>query len=191
MSNACEKTCARMGVNIIVTFDFSFTTVILEQHKISDISVCQAVDWSPDYSKMYMTDSVSRKIFSFDFDESVGRIMNQRVLVNYKKEKLGVPYGLAVDVEGRLWATGCYDGRIYCWNQFTGEMLAYVEIPSRCVSACCFGGPEYDKLFVTSFALGTDDQNKIRRFHRPGAIFVVQDLNTSGQPANKFIKHSW
>ena len=94
---------------------------------------------------MYVNDPVSRKIFSFDFDESVGRIMNQRALVNYKKEKLGIPYGLAVDLEGRLWATGCYDGRIYCWDQFTGKMLAYVEIPSRCVSACCFGGPDYDK----------------------------------------------
>ena len=76
------------------------------------------------------------------------------------------------------------------YTQFTGEMLAYVEIPSRCVSSCSFGGPEYDWLFVTSFALGTDAENKIRRYHCPGAIFVVQDLNTSGQPANKFIKHS-
>ena len=31
---------------------------------------------------------------------------------------------------------------------------------------------------------------KIRRYHSPGAIFVFQDLNTSGQPANKFVKHS-
>ena len=115
-----------------------------------------------------MTDPVSRKIFSFDFDESVGRVKNQRALVNYKTEKLGVPYGLAVDVEGRSWATGCYDGKIYCWNQFTGEMLAYVEIPYRCVSSCSFGGPEYDRLFITSFGLGTDAENKIRRITAPG-----------------------
>ena len=64
-----------------------FTAVILEQHKITDISVCQGVDWSPDYSKMYVTDPGRRKIFSFDFEESIGRIKNQRALVNYKKGK--------------------------------------------------------------------------------------------------------
>ena len=139
---------------------------------------------------MYLVDSGCRKVLSFDYNEITGSVKNQSVVVDYNNfkdiEDLGIPDGLAVDVEGKLWVAGCYSGRIHCWDPETAEKLAFVEIPARCVSSCCFGGPDYKSLFVTSFTLGSDVEDMINRYHRPGALFSVQGLGVCGQPPNKF-----
>ena len=150
-----------------------------------DFTLTNGIAWSPDYTIMYVVDSAVKKIYSFDYDESTSTLTNQTLVIDYNiDQNLGMPDGLTVDIEGKLWVAGYYSGKVLRWDPKTGEKLAYVPIPAKCVTSCCFGGPNYDKLFVTSAKIDSYASD-LGHYHRPGAVFVVQSLGVCGLPSHK------
>jgi sugar lactone lactonase YvrE len=55
-----------------------------------------------------------------------------------------------------------------------------IGLPTPRVTACTFGDPRLDQLFITTSALGLDDADPI-----PGAVFCAQP-GTSGRPVLRF-----
>ena len=144
--------------------------------------------WSPDFTKMYYIDTIPRKIYSFDYDESTGTITNQTVVVDYAQDdKLGLPDGMTIDAEGKLWVAGCTHAAVTRWDPATGKKLAHVAIPAQNTTSCCFGGPNYDKLFVTSGSVYVD-KSLLHLYPHPGAVFVVEELGVCGLPPQKYRK---
>ena len=128
---------------------YFFIAAVTKQ--LSNVTVSNGMAWSPDWTKMYYIDTYVKKLYSFDYNESAGTITNQTVAVDYAQDDaLGLPDGMCIDAEGMLWVAGCTHHVVTRWDPATGKKLAHIPIPSHCITSCCFGGPNYDKLFVTS-----------------------------------------
>lgn len=54
----------------------------------------------------------------------------------------------------------------------TGTRLCTVEMPVSRVTSCCFGGPDYSELYVTSAADGLSPQQLCRE-PQAGHVFKV------------------
>ena len=135
---------------------------------------------------MYYIDSLASKLYSFDYNESAGTITNQTVAVDYAQDDaLGLPDGMCIDAEGMLWVAGYYGAAVTRWDPATGKKLARIPIPAKCATSCCFGGPNYDKLFITS-GCGSAKDSDLQQYPHPGAVFVVEGLGVRGLPPQKF-----
>ena len=125
---------------------------------------CTAVDsgygitngpaFSPDGRVMYHSDTLRRVTYAFDLD-SMGNASNRRVFLQFG-EGDGHPDGMTVDSEGCLWIA-FWGG--WCIRRFSpaGETLQMIELPVEQPSSCAFGGPNLDRLYVTSATKGLDE----------------------------------
>ena len=58
---------------------------------------------------------------------------------------------MCMDSSGRLWVAGFFSGPgITCWDPATQDKVEQIDIPAHRVTSCCFGGPNFELLFVTS-----------------------------------------
>ena len=158
------------------------------KHHLSGIGISNGMDWSLDGKTFYYTDSLPKiQIYSFDFDETSSTISNQKVAIDYSVSRdLGLPDGLCRDSEGKLWvASPNGKSNVTRWDPVTGEKLLELQVPVVKPTSCCFGGPKYDTLYVTSglFSAGPEE---IEKFPLSGSIFSVTGLGVTGLPANLF-----
>jgi len=66
------------------------------------ISVANGMGWSPDGRTMFHVDTMARRVDRLDFDPATGQATNRRLA--FSTEAFGgIPDGLAVDVDGRIW----------------------------------------------------------------------------------------
>src|SRR5690606_22453866 len=76
--------------------------------------------------------------------------------------------GMTIDVEGNLWVALWGDGTVVCVDPGSGRELERVEVEGATqTSACTFGGPDLDRLYIT-----TSDQGGSGGQHA-GAVFVA------------------
>ena len=67
----------------------------------------------------------------------------------------------------------------------TGEKLRIVTLPATKITSCCFGGPKFDILYVTT---STHHMTTEEAANQPlaGSIFAVKNLGVKGLPANAY-----
>ncbi len=153
---------------------------------LGDLTVANGMAWSPDSRNMYFIETFKRKVSVFDFDITTGTLSNQRVAVDYAKdETLGYPDGMCTDAQGRLWVCGFYGPGVTCFDPETGKQLAQIPIPAGNATSCCFGGPDFNWLFVTSASFATSEE-EWKTYPHSGGLFVVKDLSAKGAPAYRF-----
>jgi sugar lactone lactonase YvrE len=114
---------------------------------VTGVTISNGIGWNTENNLMYFTDTMKRIIWQYDFDLETGTLANQRTYLEFTGE--GVPDGLAVDTDGNLWIVICNGGRIQVHDP-SGKQLDQLGFPTRCITACTFGGPELSDLFVTS-----------------------------------------
>ncbi len=114
---------------------------------IEGITISNGLGWNKENTHLYFTDSLKRTIWLYDFDLNGGRLSNRRIFVETKGA--GVPDGLTVDSEENIWSVQCGDGKIVVYNS-GGNIIHEIRFPTRCITACTFGGPGLSELFVTS-----------------------------------------
>ncbi|HEY3337485.1 MAG TPA: SMP-30/gluconolactonase/LRE family protein [Propionicimonas sp.] len=113
---------------------------------VSELSISNGIGWSPDSSVMYLNDSGTGITWAFDYDPVEG-LTHRRVFAEPADD--GLPDGLCVDVEGGVWTARWGAGRVQRYDA-SGTLDAVVELPPSQVSACCFGGPNLDRLYITT-----------------------------------------
>ncbi|XP_028809835.1 regucalcin [Denticeps clupeoides] len=148
------------------------------------VDLSNGLDWSPDYRIFYYIDSLAYTVDAFDYDLETGKICNRR-LVYRMQEGEGIPDGMCVDREGKLYVA-CYNGgRVLCIDPHTGTRLHTVKLPVEKTTSCCFGGQDFSELYVTSAYKGMD-QDALLRQPEAGCIFKVTGLGVKGIPPNSF-----
>ena len=66
-----------------------------------------------------------------------------------------------------------------------GALLAKVHVPVECVTSCCFGGENWDELYITTSSRALDDGG---RAEQPLAGGVVRcKPGGSAPPTNLFL----
>jgi sugar lactone lactonase YvrE len=96
----------------------------------------------------YYTDSFAREIYLFDYNVQDGSITNRRVFARFA-EADGLPDGVTLDSEGRLWCA-MWDGACIVRLRPDGSVETRIALPTRKVSSVTFGGSEYSDLYITS-----------------------------------------
>ena len=145
------------------------------------------MDWSPEDNIMYYIDTIDKTVYSFSYQHETGTLSNQQPLVDYSQHSdLALPDGMCRDTQGRLWVASTAGGEcVTCWSP-AGEEVMRIKIPgAKCVTSCCFGGPNYEWMFVTTTPYGCSEQ-ELADYPNSGSLFVVKDLGTRGTAAHKF-----
>ena len=139
------------------------------------IGTSNGMGFTPDRKGLYHTDSGTREIYLYDYDEATGALANRRVWLKVPDGQ-GVPDGMTVDAEGCLWDAR-WDGGCLVRIAPDGTELLRIPFPARKVSSAIFGGDDYTDLYVTTAGGG----NKAQEGQGAGALFRL-NLGIRGVP---------
>lgn len=103
--------------------------------------------WSADERTMYLVDTGFGTIDAFDYDVETGIPSNRHTVI---KVKNGMPDGMCIDSEDKLWVAIWGAGEVRRYDPQTAEILEVVKVGVRDVSSCCFGGSDLRTLFITT-----------------------------------------
>jgi len=144
---------------------------------LTDVTVSNGLEWSPDGSLAYYNDTPTGTIWVFDYDLT-GGLQNRRPFASPPGP--GSPDGLTVDADGGVWSA-LYDGRAVVRYSPQGVLEERIEVPTPKVTACTFGGDALDQLFITTSQedVDTDDDPLA------GSLFVAE-AGVRGRPVRPF-----
>ena len=153
-------------------------------HKIfGDVAISNGIIWSLDHTTMYYIDTLRKNVRAFDYADDTGDISNERVIINVPEE-IGMPDGMAIDSDGMLWVAHYGGSCVSRWNPNTAQLLEKIDLPVTQVTACAFGGPNLDILFITSAAQELDAA-ELERQPLAGGLFSIK-TPYQGVPSFRF-----
>jgi len=124
---------------------------------------------SPDGRTLYHTDTLASVIYAFDRARN-GSLSNKRVFARLPAGS-GYPDGPIVDVEGCLW-TGVFGGWGLRRYSPEGEWVETIKVPVQRPTSCAFGGPDLDRLYITSASIGLDER-ALAMQPNAGGLFMI------------------
>ncbi|WP_269525767.1 SMP-30/gluconolactonase/LRE family protein [Coraliomargarita parva] len=146
--------------------------------KVPDVTNSNGICWSADSKTMYYIDTPTLQVRAYDFDQESGAISNARVAVDTQAAGYeSVPDGMTIDAEDKLWIAFCHGACVVRFDPDSGEILRHIDLPCLETTACAFGGPELDRLFVTTGIHKTIEEADA------GKVFVIDGLGVKGVPA--------
>ncbi|UYG05036.1 SMP-30/gluconolactonase/LRE family protein [Halomonas sp. LR3S48] len=110
---------------------------------------------SPDGNTLYHSDTAAGVVYAFDLSAG-GELSGKREHLRFRGTQ-GYPDGMTCDAEGGLWVAHWGGGRV---SRFLpdGTLDETLILPASRVTSCTFGGPELDRLFITTAADGRDQE---------------------------------
>jgi len=171
-----DESKKNQGSVYVVRPDGTFTQAI------SDVSISNGIAWSLDDTKLYYIDTPTQEIVQYDYDKVTGTLSKRSVAFKFPKD-MGEPDGMTIDTDGNLWV-GLWNGsNVAKVNPRTGVLVGMVHIPAPKVTSACFGGPNFDILYVTTASIHTD----LKKYPEAGCVFAVTGLGVKGKAFNEFI----
>jgi sugar lactone lactonase YvrE len=139
---------------------------------LTGLGISNGLAWSPDHKTLYHIDTPTHNVMAYDYDLTSGEIANGRLAVRVPDE-FGWPDGMTSDTQGRLWVALWGGAGLTVWEPGTGQLLERIPIPAKNVSACVFGGPERNQLYVTSARKGLDEAT-LAEYPLTGGLFRIE-----------------
>lgn len=136
--------------------------------KLDQVGISNGTEWYGDH--MYYIDSLKPEVSVFDFDAIEGSLSNRRSIAQIPKTR-GVPDGMTLDADGKIWAALYGGGAIVQIDPETQIELMTIQMPVLCPTSMAFGGKDLSELYVTSGARG-EEQKGGNSEHR-GGLFKV------------------
>ena len=145
---------------------------------LEHVAASNGLEWSPDGSRVYYNDTPTHRIDVFDYDGDAGWT-GRRLFAEIPPE-VGRPDGLTVDAAGGVWVALSVGGAVRRYTS-EGELDEVIDVPTRKVTACTFGGPRLEELFITT------SQEGVERGTDPlgGSLFRAV-VGVSGLPVREF-----
>ena len=112
-------------------------------------AIPNGIVWNDEATIMYHIDSPTRRVDAWDYENTTGTISNRRT-VHHVTQNGAFPDGMAMDVEGKIWLALWGGWAVVRFDPISGEELARIPVPVSRTSACAFGGPNLDTLFITT-----------------------------------------
>ncbi len=141
-----------------------------------EITISNAICFSPDKKQAYFTDTPTQKIMSQALDHEGWPLGEPVVLIDLSGDNLN-PDGAVVDEAGCLWIAQWGANRVAKYSPAGGFLLA-VDLPASQITCPAFG-LEGDTLFVTSAADGISEPHG-------GQTFSIQ-VDAIGQKEHQVI----
>ena len=132
-------------------------------------------------STLICADTQARAVYAYPYDGIAGTVGERRVFGDHAVLD-GAPDGATTDREGGVWSCVLRAGKL---ARFTAAGLdQLVDLPMANPSDVAFGGPDLDRLFLTSIAL--DLGEGIAPTREASWLNVVDNLGRTGQPESRF-----
>lgn len=113
---------------------------------LSGLTCPNGMSWSKDGKHMHVTDTPTKAIHKYDFDQASGSLSNKSTLYDIKHEGAMGADGHALDEEDNIWAALWGTGKVVRINP-QGEVTAEVKLPVRSPTAVAFCGED---IYITS-----------------------------------------
>ena len=115
--------------------------------KVADFEYPNGLAFSPDERTLYVANTrFAMYIHAIELDGN-GNLVRRRIFADMSSdEKEGVPDGMKVDIEGRVYCTG--PGGTWVFGP-DGSRLGIIKTP-EVPANLCFGGPDMKTLFFTA-----------------------------------------
>lgn len=149
--------------------DGTLTTIL------HSIGCSNGMGFSPDLSTFFHTDSFAGEIYTFDYNLETGALTHQQIFARVP-ESIGLPDGLAVDRQGRVWSA-LWDGSALIRYDHSGNIVARFPFPTHKVSSLAFGGEDLRDIYVTTAGGNTRQEDGATA----GALYRTR-LDAAGQP---------
>jgi sugar lactone lactonase YvrE len=134
-----------------------------------------------DQSTLVLADTPARVVYAYPYDGLRGTIGERRVLGDHGALQ-GAPDGATSDTGGGVWSCVLGVGKI---ARFTSTGLdRVVDVPMANPSDVTFGGPDFDRLFVTSIALNLGEDAAPSA--EAGWVLALDGLSVTGRPEARF-----
>jgi sugar lactone lactonase YvrE len=117
---------------------------------LPSVTCSNGLAWTADGASAYYIDSLTHRVDVFNYDGATG-LAGRRPFVSFPAEA-GLPDGLSVDREGGVWVA-CFGGSAVRRYGADGRLEEVLELPVSQVTACTFGGPALDELYITTSRL--------------------------------------
>ena len=146
--------------------------------KVSGVTNSNGICWNAEATVMYYIDTPTKKIVAYSFDNEKGALGEPSPVVDTGEAGFaGSPDGMTIDAEGKLWVAMCHGGTVLRIDPLSGELLHQIDFPCVETTACAFGGPNLERLFVTT------GLHKTLKELDAGKVFVVDGLGVCGVPS--------
>ena len=134
------------------------------QAVLEPVSISNGLVWSLDGSTAFYVDTPTLRVDALAFDAEHGTFGERRTVVEVAKGQ-GRPDGMTIDSDGGLWVAFFGGSCVRRYRQ-DGEIDLQIDLPVSQVTACTFGGPDLDELYITTSSNNLDDDEP-----EAGAIF--------------------
>jgi len=142
---------------------------------LDSIGCSNGMGFGPDLKTFYYTDSFVGEIYRFDYSCETGILRNRRIFAKVPASE-GLPDGLTVDLNGRVWSA-LWDGSALVGFDQQGNIAVRVRFPTRKVSSLTFGGVNLQDAYVTTAGGLTKHEDG----ETAGALFRLK-LEAVGRP---------
>ena len=146
------------------------------------IGVSNSICFSPDGAWMYFTDTPTKMIRRYPYDGETGALGAPEDFFSTKGRD-GFPDGSCVDAAGAIWNARFWGG---CVEEISpdGAPGRKVEVDAPQVTCCCFGGPDLDRLYITT-ARENFTEEQAEAHPLSGGLFVAEP-GARGLPQSRF-----
>ena len=144
MPDGPDQWTQRRGTLYRLDTDGSVTAVL------TGLGISNGMGFTLDGKQMYFTDTVTRCIYLFDYDESTGEITRQRVVVETPESAGLGPDGMTVDAEGHIWSAQYAGSAVYRYTPDGVEERRVGFPTAKNVTSVIFAGDDYTDMYVTT-----------------------------------------
>ena len=151
----------------------------------TDIGVTNGLAFDADRGRMYFADTPTERVLAFDYEPATGTVSNERLFFDYRRHP-GKPDGACVDADGCYWSASVYGWALLRITP-DGDVDRRLELPLQKPSMPCFGGANFDTLFVTTIgAGGAIPSEPGRDGFEPGTTLRIEGLGVRGIAEPRF-----
>ena len=172
-----EADAAGVGILYCVEPDLSMSV------KLTGLTISNGLVWQG--RAFYHIDTPTKLIRRFDYDPASAAITHPTVAADLT-EAPGSPDGMCLDAEGMLWVALWGGSAVVRIDPATGAEVFRVELPTRNVTSCAFGGDDLDELYITTARIGLS-QAVLAAEPLAGSLFRAK-LPFRGVPSSRFAR---
>lgn len=123
----------------------------------SDMGTTNGVEVSPDNKRLYVNESVQRKVWVYDLTMQ-GEISNKRLLIEFADHGLD---GMRTDIHGNLYIAR-YGAGVVAVVSASGEQLEEIRLKGQHPTNVAFGGEDGRSLFITMQKRGAIEHVRVK-----------------------------
>lgn len=144
--------------------------------KIDNLLISNGLCWNKAGDILYHTDSLTHKIFQYDFSKKSAVITNKRLFASTNTATF--PDGSTVDAQDYLWNAQWGSSKVVRYNNM-GEIDLSITLPVSQPSCVAVGGVNLNWLIVTSAKHGLSE-HALSEQPLSGNVFIYQLTGVTG-----------